>query len=31
MKIVLASDFHLSYRQYNIKDRERDFYKKFEK
>lgn len=31
MKIVLASDFHLSYRQYNLKERERDFYNKFEK
>ena len=31
MKIVLAYDFHLSYRQYNIKERERDFYNKFEK
>lgn len=31
MKIVLASDFHLSYRQYNLKEREQDFYKQFNK
>ena len=31
MKIVLASDFHLSYRQYNLKEREKDFYQKFDK
>lgn len=31
MKIILASDFHLSYRQYNLKEREQDFYKQFNK
>ena len=29
MKIILASDFHLSYRQYNLKEREQDFYNQF--
>ena len=31
MKIVIASDFHLSYRQYNLKEREEDFYVQFNK
>lgn len=29
MKIIIASDFHLSYRQYNLKEREQDFYNQF--
>ena len=29
MKIALASDFHLSYRQYGLLEREEDFYKQF--
>ena len=31
MKIIIASDFHLSYRQYNLKEREEDFYKQYNK
>lgn len=31
MKIILATDFHLSYRQYGLIEREKDFYNKFNK
>lgn len=29
MKIIFATDFHLSYRQYSLLEREKDFYEKF--
>lgn len=31
MKICLATDFHLSYRQYGLEERENDFYAQYEK
>ena len=31
MKIILSSDFHLSYRQYGLLEREKDFYKRYNK
>ena len=31
MKIIIATDFHLSYRQYGLVEREKDFYNKFNK
>lgn len=31
MKICIATDFHLSYRQYGLEQRENDFYKKYDK
>ena len=31
MKICIATDFHLSYRQYGLEEREQDFYKQYGK
>ena len=31
MKICIATDLHLSYRQYGLEEREQDFYKQYEK
>lgn len=31
MKICISTDFHLSYRQYGIEEREQDFYRQYEK
>lgn len=31
MKICIATDFHLSYRQYGLEEREHDFYKQYDK
>lgn len=31
MKIMVATDFHLSYRQYGLEEREKDFYKQYKK
>lgn len=31
MKICIATDFHLSYRQYGLDEREQDFYRQYEK
>ena len=31
MKIIFATDFHLSYRQYSLLEREKDFYVKFDR
>ena len=31
MKIAIATDFHLSYRQYGLEEREQDFYKQYDK